>query len=153
MTGCLGERALFRVSEGDATAAEQAHLSACPRCGAALRDLDAAVALAARVLREGPLPTVAPRRLSMWSAGLLPLAATLVLAVGVTWWTTARTLVPTRPVQLASLSLTELSHALGAGDGSESDTTPDSDVAYLQAALSGQWPCEGYEAPLDPRCD
>jgi len=157
MMRCLGERALFRLSEGEGTPAERVHLSSCERCTARLHGLESAVGLAARAMREGTMLDVAIPRIRVVQAGLLPLAATLVLAIGVASWMVSRRVgdeaAVRRPVQVASLSLGELSQALALTEDADTRPAPDSDVAYLQAALTGGWPCEQQGAYLDPRCD
>lgn len=158
MIGCLGNRALFRLSEGEGSVAEQAHVATCRDCEVRLWELEMSVAIATRVLRTGRLPDVAPRRNHLPHARLLPLASALVLAVGVAWWTIAPSPEQVRfagtsgPVQMASISLAELSQALVAADELDTTPRPDSNVAYLQAALKGEWPCEQQGVALDPAC-
>jgi hypothetical protein len=155
MNGCLRERTLFLLSEGEGSAAERAHLGACPRCAARYEDMTRASALAARVLEEGPLPARAAGR----EATLRPWSIAAALAVGLVLalvWRGVPGDPSRRPAALAEdtsdpQGLYLMSRVLFAPEA-ESAPAPDSDGVYLEAALSGESPCETERGGWDPRC-
>jgi len=158
MTACLTRRAIFDVFEGDGTAAEHAHLAACGTCRARLREFESAVTTAALVMGHGRLPRTATHR-SVVRRTLMPVAAMIAIAVGLAHWSApesperGRATAPASRGAPAVLALVEVSKAFAGNDAVDREHPPDSDVAYLQAALSGGWPCEGRAAPLDVRCN
>jgi ferric-dicitrate binding protein FerR (iron transport regulator) len=157
MTGCLTRQAIFDVFEGDGTAEERAHVAACAECRARLQELEAAVAAAASVIRETPLAAMARPRLAVRTI-VFPLAAAIALAVGLGHWSGRqsrmldRSASMTSRVEPSTLTLAEVSKALLADDTIDTRPSPDSDVAYVEAALGGRWPCEGLGMPTDIRC-
>jgi len=154
MNRCLGERALFSLYEGEGTDADRTHLHTCAGCATRYDQLAADLELVRRTLRDGPMPRRAPRSsgavLWMTAAAL----ATVALALGVRGFERGRALLAEDGV--ASLSLGDVSTALFAADAAEdalsvSDT--DREVASLQAALRGEWPCERQDPLADQDCD
>jgi len=166
MSRCLNERTLFLLSEGEGRAPERAHVAWCARCAARYERVVRASELAARVLREEPPPL--PRRPSVPARWLMPVAAAALLVLTLVWHG-AVVRPPAEPVvfngkrtevALASgqhrsapnpVVLARASDVFSAIDG---DVAPDrdSDGTYLEAALGGEWPCEGQEQFADPRC-
>jgi hypothetical protein len=157
MTRCLTRREIFDVFDGDGGAAERAHVAACTACRAHLTELENAVAAAASAIAEGPLSDVARRRPTLRRLAL-PLAAAVALTFGLSQWWQPSSPLPDRPsasipVQDAALSLAEFSAALAGADAVRGWPSPDSDVAYLGAALDGRRPCEERGMTLDVRCN
>lgn len=143
--GCLGERAIWRLREGEGTPADWAHLSGCPGCGARHRALTRDLALIQRVLQgPEPPPKAAPvrspaRRLVPAAGATLAICAALV--AGGAWgrWHSAPgSTAATR--EDAMVFLEEISTALfPAAASAEVDmTSADPGVAELQAALDGK---------------
>ena len=160
MTYCLNERTLFLLSEGDGRPRERQHLAACAACQGRQRALLRAADVAGRVLLAGPWPEgVAARHPSL--AWLVPatmaLAAVLVLA----WVGLPRQGAPGMPTArqsraYAALSLRDVSDSIFADDVGwrvDQDVDPDADQEVLQAALDGDWPCDGADRLVGVRCD
>jgi len=157
MNRCLRDRTLFMLAEGDGTAAERQHLDTCPDCAARQQRMMAVSALAGRVLRESPLPRPRPKAAPAVGRWLVP-AMALAMVVAVVWHEVPAGPDPALVATDASaeeLSLASVSTALF-GDDDDADAEavaePD-DGSDLQVALLGDWPCEGQDAVLDPRCE
>ena len=74
MTRCLRRQALFVVSQGEGLPWQRSHLMRCHRCAERYRAMVGASELAARVLREGPLPERVPQPRSVlrpWPVAVL----------------------------------------------------------------------------------
>lgn len=146
MTTCLGERALWRLQQGEGTAAEWAHVAGCVLCGGRQRDLARDLALIGRAL-EGAEPVPAPRP-AWWRTPRLVPATVTAVAVGVAlvggaMWGQLQGLPAAAPAREEAVGfLEEVSVALfstptsveGEGNGT------DPGLAELQAALDGQAP-------------
>jgi hypothetical protein len=158
MTRCLTRREIFDVFEGDGRAAARVHVATCGACRARLTELEVAVAEASSAIAEEPLSDVARRRPKIRRLAL-PLAAAVALAVGLSQWWQPSSRLSDRPsaaripVEDPALSLAELSSALAGADAVQGWPSPDSEVAYLGAALDGRWPCEERGMTIDVRCN
>lgn len=157
MKHCLSERRLFLLSEGDGTPRERQHLAACAACQGRQRALVRAADVAGRVLLEGPWPDdVAVHRPSLvWIVpATMALAAGLMLAwVGLP--DRGASLVTTAEPRhaYAALSLRDVSDSIFATDDVVWRPEQDADEEALQAALDGDWPCDGADRLVDTRCD
>ena len=158
MNDCLGDRALFRLSEGDGTEWERLHLSTCPECRARYRRFVSAVGVAGQVLRDGPWPDGGVSRSPVVRWGFIP-AAALAAALAFVWFGVvgrgSRLATPTgeRGTVYAALSLNDVSSTLFAADDVVWRPDEDSDAEALQAALEGEWPCDGADRLLNSACD
>jgi hypothetical protein len=157
MNDCLGDRALFRLSEGDGTEWERLHLATCPGCRTRYRRFVSAVEVAGQVLRDGPWPDGGASRSVAIRWGFIP-AAALAAVLALAWFGVvgrgSRLSTPTGEpgAAYAALSLTDVSSTLFADDGVwRSDE--DADEEALQAALQGEWPCDGVDRLLNTACD
>jgi hypothetical protein len=150
MNECLDDWTLFLLTEGEGSAAQRLHVASCATCSRQQRRLLRASEVAGRILREGPWPERTKRRPRTVVTWLLPLAAAAVLVMAVNMRGHAPRLVGSEAVPL---SMTDVSNALFAVDTQGEDPAPDSQYAYLEAAMDGDWPCEGQETALDPRCE
>ena len=154
MKQCPNDRRLFDLIEGGGRAQDRMHLARCAPCADRHRQMLRVNRLAARALADGPLPVSAPpvpRPASL----LIPLAAAALLAIAWLgpWNAKVGEHDPASETIVASLSLENVGSALFGGDRAEAtEATPDSDGAYLVAALQGEWPCERTETAMDPRC-
>ncbi|HZP42845.1 MAG TPA: hypothetical protein VFD84_15235 [Candidatus Binatia bacterium] len=134
MTACLDDRALFRLHDGDGSAAERAHVDACDDCARRYRTLVDDVELLARVVRDGPPPLAARRPVLAGGAWLIPALAVAAAEVAVILWTRPAAPPPVRTASAAidiSRSLDEVSTALFAA----SDVPAGDDVAVRVSAL------------------
>jgi hypothetical protein len=157
MTGCLTRRAIFDVFEGDGSPEDRAHLLACGECRARLRELEVAVVTAASVIARDPPAQVVRRRPALRKI-VVPLAAAIALAIGMAQWSSQHSGTSHGPVVVGpgverTLTLRDVSKAITGDDKVEDRPSPDSDVAYLEAALGGTWPCEGVRVTREARCN
>jgi len=157
MTDCLGDRTLFRLSEGDGTDWEHLHLATCPGCRTRYRRFVSAAEAAGQVLRDGPWPDGGASRAAAIRWGFVPaaaLAATLALAwFGVVGRGSHLSTPSEQPgAAYAALSLTDVSSTLFADDAVWRPDE-DSDEEALQAALQGESPCDGVDRLLNTACD
>jgi len=117
MNRCLTDRALWRIHEGEAPAAERDHAGACLRCAARSQRLVRDVALLGETLRAAPPNAGTGRR---WATGSRRAAAAAVLAAavglaGIQAWNVGA---PARPAPRATAEesfafLQEVSDVLG----------------------------------------
>jgi hypothetical protein len=155
---CLGDRTLFLLSEGEGTSRQRQHLAACADCRARYHSLTTVGELAGRVLLEGPWPDEGAERTPVlgW---LVPAGAALAAALVLAWLGVSgrglRLEPTTAPpgVAYAALSLDDVSSTLFAADDGVWRPEQDADEASLQAALEGEWPCDGADRLLDTSCD
>lgn len=132
MSRCLSDHTLWGLWEGEGTTAQRVHLERCADCRARYQWLGRDLRVLRRVLQEAPPPHVVPLRAHARGMHWLPVAAALaavLLVVGIQWglrW-------PTAP----DLSMADQGEA----------------VSYLQAALDGEWPCDGREPFFHLGCD
>ncbi len=153
---------LWLLHEGEGTSADRAHLEGCTSCTARYRQLAHDLKVLGQVLRETP-PSQAipqPRRILQvrWVPAVAVMTATLLLAWGQEWlreW--SRPISPaevrrnqeithflTKEVPLVLFSTTEMSPG--------SLPTRATNLAYLQAALDGEWPSEPCEPSRTADC-
>jgi hypothetical protein len=153
MSRCLSDRTLWLLSEGEASREDRAHVVSCLICAARLQRLEQTLNCLQSVL-TGPPPEMARPQLRhvrrRWMASAVALAAMVILAWFGMWWQQP---LPSRSmgtrqeaiwpfiegVSRAPFSTVEI------GFGTTADRLADFDD--LQAALAGEWPCEGPEVP------
>ena len=159
MSRCLGDRTLWRLSEGEGSREERAHMTSCLVCAARLRRLEQDL----RHLRSalaGPPPQLArnPARSvrQRWTTTAATLAAMVVLAWFGVWWQQ-----PSPPLQMDARQESIWPLIDGVFDalfptveiGFTETLDRPSDLDDLQAALAGEWPCEGLDAFTNVDCD
>ncbi len=163
MSRCLRDRTLWRLSVGEGRREERAHVASCVACTARLRRLEQDLIQLRSVLSGPPPPaTLArPRPIRVrWIASAATLAAMVVLAWFGVWWQQ-----PSPPLQMETHLETRqesiwpfiegVSAALFPTVEIGFTATPNrlSELADLQAALAGEWPCEEPAAFADVNCD
>jgi hypothetical protein len=160
MSRCLGERTLWRLSEGEGSDAERAHATSCLICAGQLRRLEQDLRHLRSALAGPPPPRQAlvhtrpvHRR---WSAAAAALAAIVVLAWFGVWW---QRFPPPASLDTGEESvwsvLEGMRIALFPSLESGFTAIPDqlSDLDDLQAALTGEWPCEDPATFVYGDCD
>ena len=132
MSRCLRDRTLWKLSEGEGTPVERAHVEACPVCARRYQRLGRDLDVLRQVLHEAPPLQAVPQRTRGLRVRWLTVAAVLALALAwaggslEVWWQR----LPPVPVEAHSEA-----------------------VNYLQAALDGDWPCNGQEPFFHLDCD
>lgn len=156
---CLRERRLFLLAEGEGTGDERRHLLVCPDCRNRQRSFVRAAEVAGRVLLDGPPPDVVTPRVHRAAFGWRMPVAALATALALAWLgilghgfpsgTTTRD----PGVADAALALSDVSTSLFAVEDGVWRPDQDPDASALQAALQGDWPCDGAERVLDADCN
>ena len=160
MSCCLRDRTLWRLSEGEVSRAERAHVASCVVCAARLRRLEQDLGDLRSVLSGSPPPQVAPAQRRpvriRWMAVAATLAAMVMFAWFGGWWLQPSSPLPMEAHQESIWPFIEgVSSALFPTVEVGFSAAPDrlSDLNDLQAALAGEWPCEGPQALGDIACD
>jgi hypothetical protein len=160
MSRCVGERALWRVSEGEASLRERAHVASCSVCAARLRRLEQELSYLRSVLSGAPpsqmAPAQPPRVRMRWAAALATLAAMAMFAWVGGWWRQPSSPIPVEGRQASIRPFIEsVSTALFPSVESGFSATPDrlSDLDELQVALAWEWSCEGPEGLANVACN
>jgi len=160
MSRCVSDRTLWLLSEGEACCEERAHVASCGVCTVRLRRLEQEISDLRVVLSISPpsqvAPTQEPRTRMSWAASVATLAA-LVMFV----WFGGSWRQPTLPLPMEARQasiwpfIEAVSTAIFPGTEIGFSATPDrlSDLDDLQAALAGEWSCEGPEALANLVCD
>jgi hypothetical protein len=160
MSRCLGDRTLWRLSEGEGSCEEHAHVTSCLICAGRLRRLEQDLRHLRSALAEPPLPRLTlvharPVHLR-WTTAAATLAAMIVLAWFGVWWQRPSPPPPMDTRQESTWSLIDgVSTALFPSFEIGFTAIPDrlSDLDDLQAALAGEWPCEGPAAFANVDCN
>jgi hypothetical protein len=142
MTACLDDRALFRLYEGDGSAADRSHVDECASCTRRVRTLADDVDLLARVVAEGPPPLAARRPVLAGNVWWIPALAVIAAELAVIVWN--RPPAPTASVAAAPVdvarSLDEVSSALfAANDGPNVEDTAVRTSAFDDDASDDDW--------------
>jgi hypothetical protein len=160
MSRCLRDRALWLLSEGEARPKDRAHVAHCVVCAARLHRLEQELSHLRSVLAGAPPPQMAPTQLRhvrmRWVASAATVAAMVILAWFGVWWQQSPAPLPMEMRQESIWPFIEsVSTALFPGIENGFSAAPDrlSDLDDLQAALAGEWPCDGPEALADLTCD
>jgi hypothetical protein len=160
MSHCLRDRTLWLLSEGEASREEQAHVASCALCAARLRRLEQDLNHVRSTLSTPPPPQAASARLRPVRVRWIASAATLA-AVVVVGWLGLWSQLPSLPLPMEARQesiwpfIEGASAALFSTVESGFTGTPDrlSDLADLQAALAGEWPCEEQGAFANLGCE
>jgi hypothetical protein len=157
---CVGDRALWRVSEGEAGLRERAHVASCSVCAARLRRLEQELSCLRSVLSGAPpsqmAPAQPPRIRMRWAAALATLAAMAMFAWLGGWWRQPSSPIPVEGGQTSIRPFIEsVSTALFPSIESGFSASPDrlSDLDELQVALAWEWSCEGPEGLDNVACN
>jgi hypothetical protein len=160
MSRCLGDRTLWLLSEGEASREDRAHVVSCVICAARLQRLEQTLHCLQSVLTGPPPPGMAlaqPRHVRRrWMASAVALAAMVMLAWFGVWWQQP---LPSRSMGMRQESIWPFTEGVSTAPLSTVEigfgTTADglADLDDLQAALAGEWPCEGPEVPSGLACD
>jgi hypothetical protein len=160
MNCCLGEQRLWRLSEGDASREERAHVASCDVCTARLRRLEQELSDLRLVLSGSPPPQVAPaqqRRVrKRWAAAVATLAAMVMVTWFGGWWRQPSSPLPIEAPQASIWPFIEgVSTVLFPSVEIGFSAPPErlSDLDDLQAALAWEWSCGGPEALASLACD
>jgi hypothetical protein len=150
----LEDRTLLETLEGEGSPEEQKHLRSCAACAATRARLARDLEVLRSVLRDGPLPRPVARATGVrrW----IPLAAAATVAAALAWGVSSRTPEPERLASSGPLSLRQVSAAVFATGDVEQLAKPvrgGIEVAAVQAALRGEWPCAQGDPWLDQDCD
>jgi hypothetical protein len=156
MSRCLGDRTLWLLFEGEASHEDRAHVVSCIICAARLQRFEQTLHCLQSVL-TGPPPEMAlaqPRRVRRrWMASAVALAAMVMLAWFGVWWQQP---LPSRSMGMRQESIWPFIEGVSTAPFSTVEigfgTTAD-ELDDLQAALAGEWPCEGPEVPSGLACD
>jgi hypothetical protein len=153
MSRCLGDRTLWRLSEGEGSREERAHVTSCVACAARLRRLEQDLRHLQSILAGPPPPRAAQVRARpvrvRWTTVAATLAAMVVLAWFGVWWQR-----PSPPLQMETRQESIWPFIDGAFSalfptveiGFTAAPDQPSDLDELRAALVGEWPCEGSDA-------
>ncbi len=144
MTGCLPDRLLWALSEGDGTDEERQHLAECILCTRRARHLAADVKMIARVLAATPPPARARHRVSVVALALAASIFAVALASLIARAPAVRTAsdvagtpaVARRDGVVRLDTLAAASFAVDDLDDGEADDDP------VGAALAAASPCE-----------
>ena len=164
MSRCLREEALWAVLEGGGSRVDREHVEHCEKCSARLRQLNSDVQLLSRVLRETPpiqAKIVAFRGFPWrWASAAAVSVAVLAFVWNGLFMRELRPPQPPAPIvmhqeETVEILADEVSSALFMNDdlATVEFSTRVSTLAYVQAALDGDWPCERHPAQRRVVCD
>jgi hypothetical protein len=161
MNRCLRDRTLWLMSEGEASREDQAHVASCAVCTERLQHLEQDLRQLRSVLcGPPPLQGASTRLWSVrvpWMTAATALAAMLIVVWVGLWWQAA--LPPMTPMEAAQEPvgpfLERVSEALfTTGEvGAVGTVALPFDLTDLQAALAGEWPCEGQDTLWRLECE
>jgi hypothetical protein len=160
MSRCLGDRTLWLLSEGEASREDRAHVVSCVICAARLQRLEQTLNRLKSVLTGPPPPEMALGQLrhvrTRWMASAAALAAMVMLVWFGVWWQQP---LSSRSMRMHQESPWPFLEGVATAPFSTVDIdfsmTADglADLADVQAALAGEWPCEGPEVLSGFACD
>lgn len=141
MTRCLADKALFLLSEGEASEEQRFHLQDCQACRERYQELERDLRFITQTLQqEAPLRFRARRAPLFYRS--LPIAAGVLLAIGIMWGESRlwRPNSPSEQIQSDDISefLEQVSEAIFDGGNTRGVATASSsasDLASLQVAL------------------
>jgi hypothetical protein len=159
--GCLRDRTLAVLAEGDGSPRQRLHLVRCARCRARHASMIDARALAAVVLRDATLHAATASvavgaRTRDGLRWLTPLAATAGLAAVLVfgWRVPSQTARGLAADARDAFSLDDVSQDAFALDEASPWLEADADATGWEAALRGEWPCEAQGVLTnDPHCN
>ena len=160
MSRCLGDRTLWLLSEGEGSREGRAHVASCAICAARLRRLEQDLGRLRSALSGPQPPQAAVARLrpvrERWMASAAALAAIVMFAWLGVWRQQPSPPLATEARQESIWPFIEGVSAVLFPTGEVGfAATQDqlSDLDDMQAALAGEWPCEGPEALVTFACD
>jgi hypothetical protein len=160
MNRCLGDRTLWLLSEGEGSREDRAHVASCAICAARLRRLEQDLGRLRSALSGPQPPQAAIARLrpvrKRWMASAAALAAIVMFAWLGVWRQQPSPPLATEARQESIWPFIEGVSAVLFPTGEVGfAATQDqlSDLDDMQAALAGEWPCEGPEALVNFACD
>jgi hypothetical protein len=143
MTGCLNDRNLFLINEGDGDKEQHSHLESCPSCAQRYHRITADMEFIRNTLQKAPASIrLAPLRMPILYRSL-PIAAALLLGIALVWGESRllNSISPSSTELTFNRDLTQfldqVSDALFSNaNGKDSEvSSSDPDVASVQAAL------------------
>lgn len=163
MNRCLSDAALYAEYAGDGDSAQQHHLNACSSCTQRYAQLAPRLGAIEHTLRQPP-PRFARRAVSGRARYRyrLPIVATAVAAMLLLTWgifrqkqSSVEDLTQAASRDVTRFLTTEVPSALFATvEAAElRPPLPISDAAYIEAALTDEWPCEYDEEGQTTACD
>ena len=165
MNRCLSNKALYYLYAGDGNTAQQLHLDTCVSCAQRYEQFSQRLTVVEQTLRQ-PQPRTrfylreSSTRSGYWyrpSLAVATVAVALLLMWGNVWQ--EKPIPMTTPQasnqEIARFLATEASPALFAtADVTEFHPPyPVADTAYVEAALTDDWPCEQYGNGQRIECD
>jgi len=156
MSRCLPEDTLLMLYSGEGSDAERAHLRSCQACEARHARLGDDLQLIDRVLSEAPPQRTSAHRLAPRGLRWMPVAAALAGIVAFVMGVSRLWSPPSVQVAAATASVSvfaeDVSAALFATPEPPMLEMASSNMAHLQAALTGGWPCTGAQL-LNGECN
>ena len=160
MSRCVSDRTLWRLSEGEGSREERAHVASCGVCAAQLHRLEQELSCLQLALSGSPPSQAAPARQPhlrlRWAASAATLAAMVLFAWFGGWWQQPTLPLPMEARQASIWPFIEgISITLFPSDEIGFSAAPDrlSDLDDLQAALAWEWSCEGRDTLATLACD
>jgi hypothetical protein len=140
MTRCLDDKALFLLSEGEASEEQQSHVQTCPACMERYAEIQQDLRLITQTLEQEPPPALWAKPRSTIFYRSLPIAAGVLLAVALMWGESRlwRSEAPSEQTLNGEVSqfLEQVAEAIDGGAMKDVETaSSDGDLAYLQVAL------------------
>jgi len=163
MNRCLSNTALYHLYAGDGNTVQQLHLAICVSCAKRYEQLSQHLSAVEQTLRQSPPRLYAPEApmRGRYRYGFPVAAAALTVALVLVWgklWQKAPasgTASQASRQEIVRFLATEIPSALFATiDVAElRPPHPVSDTAYVEAALTDDWPCEQHQEGQPIECD
>lgn len=162
MSHCLRDQTLLLLYEGEEAGDARSHLNTCVACHARYQHLVSDLEVIDETLQGPPLWEPAPRKMRVMQARRLSVAVACVLVMivvgGRLWWQESSVPVSSpapRAEEIVRFVEKEVAPALFATTDGHAPTlfSSISHLAYVEAAVQGEWPCERQTPFADPRCE
>jgi len=152
MTGCLPDRILWALSEGDGTHEDREHLGSCGLCEWRARRLAHDLKVVAAALRDAPPAAGAPPQAPAgfrWAAA----AALVAVGLGLAWVRGGPAQHRTAPARVADIPVLETLSSAVFADSDLAALAPASptDLDVLAAALDDAVPCDWQPGGCEDR--
>jgi hypothetical protein len=138
MTGCLEDKALFLLTEGEVNEAHRAHLQSCRTCSKRYDEIQQDLWLLTRTLAQEQPPVRLPKPKAPIFYRSLPIAAGALLAVALMWGESRRPDSSSEQALNGDVSqfLQQVAEAIDGGTTKDvGSPSSDTDLATLQVAL------------------